>query len=256
MKKKNLLIIVSIILFLSVQNLHAQEKESDSQLWLVQEMVVKPSMEKQHRSLVKKYIELCKKHNLSINWYAWHNGNFHYYYYYPVKDYNERIAIDKESAPVYKEFGSENWKAWHETYESYKYYYLESSSNLSYIPENPRLKNEENNYAKWDFFYTIPGKGSEFKKLFSEFKTILESKKYNGSLYLGWSDIGVEGPLYIVYSHGKSSLDQLEQSKIAWELVGEEGWNIYEKIIGLTRKLETKEFWYLKDLSYFPKKEE
>ena len=256
MKKKNLLIIVSIILFLNVQNLHAQEKESDSQLWLAQEMVVKPSMEKQHRSLVKKYIELCKKHSLSINWNAKHNGNFHYYYFYPVNDYNEINAIDEESAAVRKEFGSENWIAWHETYYSYKSYYLESSTNLSYIPENPRLKSEDHNYVKWHLYYTIPGKGSEFKKLFKGFKTILESKKYIGSLNIGWGDIGVEGPLYIVYSSGKSSVDFLEQNSKMWKLIGEEGWEIYEKAIALTRKLETLELWDLKDLSYSPKKEE
>lgn len=41
-----------------------------------------------------------------------------------------------------------------------------------------------------------------------------------------------------------------------WDLVGKEGWNIYKKALALTRKLETKEFWYLKDLSYSPKKKE
>ena len=257
MKKNNLLLfIVSIILFLGIQNLHAQEKESKSQLWLVQEMIVKPSMEDQHRSLVKEYIKLCEKHSMSYTLYAWHNRYFHYYYFYPVNDYNEINAIEEESAVLHKEFGSENWKAWHETYDSYKYYYLKSSSNLSYIPENPRLKSEDNIYAKWDFFYAIPGKGSEFKKVFKEFKTILESKKYNGSLYLGWGDIGVEGPLYIVYSHGKSILDQIEQSNKTWRLIGEEGWNIYYKALALTRKLETKEFWYSKTLSYFSKKDE
>jgi len=257
MKKKNLLlIIVSIILFLGVQNLHAQEKESKSQLWLVQEMVVKPSMADQHRSLVKEYIELCKKHSLSYTWYANHNGNFHYYYFYPVNDYNEINAIHEESAPIHKEFGNDNWKAWNETYNSYKYYYLESSSNLSYIPKNPRLKNDENNYAKWHLYYTIPGKGSEFKKLFKEFITLLESKKYSNSLNFGWGDVGVEGSLYIVYSSGKSSVDQIEQSNKMWKLIGEEGWKIYEKAIALTRKLETLELWDLKDLSYSPKKEE
>lgn len=34
-------------------------------------------------------------------------------------------------------------------------------------------------------------------------KHIEISNKYNGSLYLGWGDIGIEAPLYLVYSHEK-----------------------------------------------------
>ena len=256
MKTRSLLCcVLTFVVVLNLPILRAQEEESKGQLWLTSVLTVKPAMVAQHKSLMKEIVELCQKHSITYGWYTYHNGKSQYYRFYPVQDYGEIDNMEKTFAPIAKEWGTEKMTAFQETIDSYKDFFIRLPSELSYIPENPRLKGEEQNYAIWDMYYVSPGKGKEHTALFKEYIALLKSKDYNAELHFCTGDIGMEGPVYFGMGYGKNKIDFLEQNKKMWELVGEEGWKIFRKGMALTKKRDKEEFWYLRDLSYIPENE-
>ena len=140
MKTRSLLCcVLTFVVFLNLPILQAQEEESKGQLWLTSILTIKPAMAAQHQSLMKEIVELCQKHSITYEWYTFHNGKSQYYYFYPVQDYGEIDNMEKAFAPIIKEWGTEKMTAFQETIASYKDFFCKATSELSYIPENPRL---------------------------------------------------------------------------------------------------------------------
>jgi hypothetical protein len=255
--KISVFLIVGFVVSLCALTTLAQEEEKEPELVFVREFTVKPSMRAQFVETTKIWATTCKEHNFSRSWYAWHDGDFHYYYFVPVKDYGDIDSFSADYDATMENLGEEELqeidKKFFASIDSFNDYFIWSMPKFSYVPENPRLKEEEQNYAIWDMLYSLPGKKKEIEELSQKLHDLLKSKNYNDEVYIFAGDIGTERPVYIGVLYGKDAADFWTQNEKMWELLGEEGENIFQKWMSLLRKRDFKQFWYSPDLSYTPK---
>jgi len=236
----------------------AQTEEPEDQLLFVNELAVKPSMAEKYEASVKEFVALCTKHKLSYSWKAYSLNDFHYTFVYPLEDYADITSWDKAMDELEEKVGKEQWKALTKRvvncYEYYNSSMIYLIPELSYTPENPRLKPGDGNFYFWDIYYLHPGKGGEFREILKEFISLLKSKNFTGSYNILQGDIGTDNPVYAFSIIGKDAADFYAHNAKMWEMLGEEGEKLYAKSLPLIRKNEVRQGWLRPSLSYKPEK--
>ena len=101
-------------------------------------------------------------------------------------------------------------------------------------------------------FYIDPGKEQEVRNLQKRFVTALKEKGYDDwvDTYIG--ELGLDGYCYMGVIFGKSPADLWAQNEVMWELLGEEGSQLFNEMRKNIKKRDFKQFWYMKELSYDP----
>jgi len=235
----------------------AQAEEQKGQLLSVGHYVVKPSMVGEFEAMVKEWIVQCAKYNYPYRWNASSSEDFLYLFFTPVDNFADIDNMDKADAELAKKIGEEQMqtlmKRFEGTYDYYRYYIARSLPELSYTPENPRLKPEESNFVFTDFYYVQPGKEKEFEGICKEWVTLQKSKNIADRYSLAVRVMGTELPVYIGNSSGKNAADYFSQAKKNWEQIKDEGEALWKKTMALCRKFEGRNSWRRPDLSYMPK---
>lgn len=247
-------LVLAVCLFAS--GIFAEAEETKSELVMVREFTVRPALRAQYAEAMKTIVAKCKEHNFPRSWYMWYDGDFHYYFMMPVKDYGDVDSyyedfyafVDKWGKEAYQEMADKAWAAVDSFYE----YFIWTMPEYSYIPEEPRLKEEEIVFAIWDMYYLIPGKEKEFMDTVKDMFPLLKSKNVGDGVYWNSGAIGTKRPLYIAVLFGKDAADFWTQNNKIWEAIGEEGVKIYRKAMQFVKKNEFRQFYYVKSLSYVP----
>lgn len=234
----------------------AEEGEQETLLIWLREIAVKPPLTEEYHAAMKDYVALCKEHNYPYAFSAWVEPNMNYTYVYIVDDYQAPMNIYKASSEMLKKWGEEKAqnfeKALRTSISSYKDYFVEILLEYSYIPENPRLKAEERNYAIWDIFYVPFDKEAEFFELGKKMVSLMKSKNITEDMYFHTGRLGTKRPFHFVLAFAKDPADFWATNEKMWEQLGKEGGEIYKKTIKLIEKRGFKQFWYEKSLSYEP----
>ena len=235
----------------------AQAGEQKPQLYFVTQFVVKPSMVSEFETGTKEWLARDVKLKYPYPWYTRSCEDFHYIFITPVKNFADLDKMEKTDIEFMKKMGEDQFKAlmklFEGTCECYHATMARSLPEISYIPENPRLKHEESNFICTDFFYIQPGKEKEFEKVCKEWVTLQKNKNIPDGYSLAVSVMGTELPLYIGNSKGKNAGDYFSQMEKNWKLLGDEGKALMKKTMALCRKIESKNSWFRPDLSYIPK---
>ena len=258
MKSKiSVFLIVSFVvcLCLSTNTIQAQEKKS--QAFVVWEYDVKPSMFMQYEESVKKQIELNTKANFPYPVATYSTNDHHYYFLIAVENF---ATVDS----IYEAF-NETWKAIREeqlqimrklregTYDHLRMgmYYLRFD--LSYIPENPRLTEDEMNFIWWNFYYIKPGMGTQANSIAKEWQALYKENNIpdGWNFYVG--DFGSEEPVRVVAGGAKSAADYFQQVEKNVKLFGEKYGEMAKKTMDICRRFEQKFGMIRPDLSYTPK---
>ena len=129
---------------------------------------------------------------------------------------------------------------------------ITSVPRLSYIPENPRLKPEEANFAHITRFYVKPDKEREFRDIMSELAALFKRKNISDGYNVYALAIGTGKPLLSIVFRAKDDADYYSQHKKIVEILSEEIKALYEKIVPLLRKIERVDGNFRPDLSYTP----
>lgn len=258
MKSKTLvsLVVVLLVIFNPLMSL-AQVTEQKAQLYVIYDLVVKPTKINDFKVILNEMIAKDTKHKLGYPYYSYRTGNFHHYFSLPVANYGDYDSYLKAWNAVSTRMGVEQHKALYkrlaDTYEHYSIFMMYSRPDLSYIPENPRLKSREGNFIFLDIFYIQTGKEEEFEKVLKEFVALEKSKNISEEINMFVGDIGTEMPVYIAALSAKNNSDFFTHNEKMWEILGKEGDVLFQKVMSLVRRREFKRIWFLPDLSYIPK---
>jgi hypothetical protein len=228
------------------------QEEGTGQLWFCWEATVKPAMEDQFIDLQDEIRTHFKEANFSYPISAWTDGAFHYYIFYPVKDYNEKNDVYAALWKAADLWGMDQANKMWETVETHNTFYIRYLPELSYMPGNPRLKDGETNYAIWDIWYVDPAKDAEFRQGAKKFAEMVKGVGFGDAINLHIGDIGYEGTAYLWTLYGKSPADFWTENEKLWDKLGEEGQKHSNEALKLLKKREFKQFWYVKELSYDP----
>jgi hypothetical protein len=123
--------------------------------------------------------------------------------------------------------------------------------NLSYMPENARLKPEETNFFNWSFTYILPGKEQALEEMAKKYKTLYQTKNIPDGFLLYEVIMGKEQPMYILVQSAKSPADYFSTDHS--EALGKEGAALQSKLWSVIRKVEYKQAWIARDLSHIVK---
>jgi hypothetical protein len=253
------LVLLFLLAIFYIINIMAQAEEQKAPLYIVEDTVVKPSKIAEYEVHVKMAVDLFKKYNYPYPVYNCTTDDFHYISIFPLKNYADMENTYKATGELAKKAGEE-WQAMIKsadgTLEYSKYFMVRYIPQLSYIPEEPRLKPEESNFMQWEFFYVLSGKEGAFVEFCKKLQALYKEKNIQDGWELYSGSIGIETPLFIVLLKGKNRIDYYSRQEKILEILGEEGLKLFmEDMIPLLRKFESKIVKARSDLTYIPKEE-
>jgi len=253
--KKTRILLVMLLMISCLLNITAQEELPKFQVYYLGDELVKSSMVSEYELALKDYIALFAENNYPYPIYVYSTNDYHYYYVTPTESrYSELDSIRKHVGKVYSnnpEKWEAVWKKFEGTYDYYKPEVIVLNRELSYTPENPRLKQEEENFNYWVFTYVKVGKTKEFVEIIKKWKELYKNNNISDGFNIYWGDLGSEQPLYIWHMTGKDAADFWTQANSSHEILGEEAKILWEQTAKLTRKIENKDGWFRPKLSYF-----
>ncbi len=258
--KSKILFFAIAVLFLTCYafTTFAGEEAKKPQLYVVWDILVKPSMVDEFEAVSKEELALYDKYEFPLSWYAYSTRDFHYYYIMKIENFAAIDEAHKAFGEIKEKMGDQykvlmdRYAGTFEYAQSGIYKYLPE---LSYMPENPRLKKEEMNFFRMSFLYIDTSKEKKVEEIAKKWASLSKSKNVPDPYYLYAGSMGTEMPLYVVIEGGKSAADfftHLEKRKV---LLGKEGEQLWKEALSTLRKGEEKIGWVRPDLSYIPKKE-
>jgi len=256
--KLTVLVHVGLILCFGTALVFAQDAKPKSQLFIIHEDIVKPSMVGQYEKASKNFIEKMKEHNItSMSYGAASSEDLRYLYVTPIANMAELDNNpEKEMA---EKMGEDAMKAmfaqFANCYDSHKNFLVRKLNDLSYQPETNGTEAGEMNFIHWNFYHVQPGKEDEARAIAKEWNTLYASKNVQTGYNLYVGGIGVDMPLFVTTQRAKNGVDYQNQEAKITELLGEEGKALTEKTMAITRKFESRNGWARPDLSYYPNSE-
>ena len=162
MKKIFLIALVLVLSNINHSTAIAQEEEKKSNLFLIHEDVVKPSMVSQYMETSKEFVKLMEDENADVPpFWASMTSDLYFYYLTPLENYS---ALDKDNekwGAAIEKMGQEKFDAvmdkYKGTYLHHRNFLMRRSNMYSYKPENPRLKDDEIKFLRWGFYYLEEG---------------------------------------------------------------------------------------------------
>lgn len=256
--KMKIFFLGSILLCLFSLTAITQAEEQKAKLYFLEEMVVKPCMISEHEAAIKEMVNYSAEHNYSYPWYAMSDDAFHYHYIIPLKSMADIDDVFKTWDELAGKVGDEKWqpmmKKYLQTFEYYKTCIVRHRPDLSYSPESPRLKSEEEKFVRWGFCRVKPDKQEEFEGVMKEWVALYKGKNIPDgfSTFMGY--VGTEVPFYFWVESGKSAADFYTQGDKNMEILGEEAMTLWKKTASLIKKFRSLHTLYREELSYIPKK--
>lgn len=222
---KSLSLLFLIFSFFAVQVL-AQD-EGKSELFIMHQDVVKIDKIAEYEGYVKELFDLWKKHGMEVTVkHASKTSDNKYNFLTPLKSYAD---LDKHntywenfSKKVDKDRIESLMKKMDATYSSHKNVIIRKSHDLSYWPEDDRMKGETTKYLHFAHFQFKLGHMDKANKLMKEYKDLMIKKK-NRDGYTVWvSDIGGDMGQVVVVRWAKDPIDFHTASKSRNDSVADE----------------------------------
>ena len=125
-----------------------------------------------------------------------------------------------------------------------------SRPDLSYTPENPRLKPGEAQFAHYYFFYIRPDAQAQMDAVLKKFVELFKKHKIGMGFSSGVAITGVNLPFYVVGSGAKSISDYWTESEKNVAICGEEWVALVEELGSILRSMDQLDVTPRPDLSY------
>jgi len=253
-----LLVIAIIITFWGIIAL-PQAEEQKAHFSIIEEVVIKPTMLIEYEMHVREVIALIAKYEFPFPVYVYMTNDLHYIFAYPVENLADIENFYKAFGEMQKKMGAEKWdsllKSAEGTIESYQYSVFRYMPELSYVPEEPRLKMEESNFIWLEYNYIKFGKEKEFEEMQKKLAELYKSKNITDGWQIYSGFIGAQMPLYVSIERAKDGADWFMQHGKINKLIEKEGIALKRKALTFYRKIDSKMATFRPDISYIPKKE-
>jgi len=234
----------------------ALESEDWPQLFLMGDFLVDVSKAGEYEKALKDLIAHLGPNGFPFRFDTYSTDDCHYYVIYGLKGFSD---VDRW-LDAWREFGAsigpEKLQAIHgrivgaEIERMYKFWRFRPD--ISFLPEEERLKPEEIGYYTWDFVWVIPGKEAEFEALNREWAALSRAKKARDPFMTYAGDLGTTMPVYVWFEYGKGPADYAAAEERFWKSMGDTGAELSKKTRALIRRMESKTGRYRPDLSFAP----
>lgn len=223
-------------------------------LMLIREDKVYPSMTDEYEmTLVDLKEFLTRKNVTEFNYFTHMQDDYFFTHVTPI-DHLKDLGKGIHSLMAYAVKDPELdliFSYLNEAIEFYRYYIVQYRPEFSYIPEGDNW-GTGSPYRKWSYYYFQPGTETEVEAVLSAWKKLYENKGIQSGFRVFSGFIGVEQPLYILTTWAEDPLDYHEKLQTTSGILGEEGAELWEKMLGYVSQVTAVEGWFLPKYSYAP----
>src|ERR1051325_7520048 len=246
---------LALALLLLPAALSAQPKPS---FITVHEEIVPPAMTMRYEALTKEFLATLAAKNVNdpnVAFTTFMTADFHYVYVSRLQGGVARYETMVNAwMSLPEKVGKEKWQDLMTrsagTTSSYNEIMAMRRDDLSYMPATPRLKPEEQTYARWQFYYLVPGKEMEAEQVARDYAALFKSKNIGDGFTIYMAMNGNDLPLLVAGITAKSAADFAMTDEKNTAALGNDLPALRARALAITRKFETREGWYRPDLSY------
>jgi hypothetical protein len=246
-----ILLVVLLCCGLSASTSVAQTEEAPPSLYAIWDIVVPPSKVGEHEDAAKKMAEIYRKQDLPYKWGTASSDEYHYQSWVPVKDLADVSAMFKAFNEAAEKMGPaavEIDKAMGATFESARLSLWRRNDELSYEPDDPRLKQEEVKFFRYHLLYSHGAKTEKLIGIFKKYKELYKSKNITAGYTVWVGELGVDGPVHCVVFEAKDAPDHFAQGADISKALGEEGDALWKELLSCVRKIEHENYWLRPEL--------
>ena len=169
------------------------QQEPEDQLYWIREEVAKVDMWEQYEETSKQWVEMMIGAELDFPYIrASQRDDGHYYYLIPLSSYADIDKFPEKFGSAIEKIGKEKWGEFIEKNESsmvtHKDFIVKWSGKYSYVPKEPRVKQQDAEFIHWVFFTYKLGKRKEVLDVLGEWKALYEKNNIPD----GWSTWTIE----------------------------------------------------------------
>jgi len=252
-------VILFLIIIIVPTQLLAQSDNQKSDLVLVEDITIKSSMRTEFEKITKELVTLYKEIDFPYQFTVFYSFELHYIFLFPFNNHSDIDNIWAEAGKLHKDnnYGEKFtnlMSKFMNCTDNIKLTMLQRRVDLSYYPDEHRLKKDEVRFLNWDIMYIHPEKQMEFEKVLKEWRDLVASKNIPQQVDSFMGGVGWETPVFIGSAYGKSASDFYAINENLWDQLGEHGKELLKKGRPLHRKREVLQGVIRPDLSYIVEK--
>lgn len=227
------------------------------QLFLIHEELARPSMLREYESATTDLLGALTEKKadpkvFGMNLYM--TPEFHYIYVVPMSNWATLDAFWPAFQAMGESLGKEKWaslmRRGNSAMESYNELVVMQRPDLSYQPENPRLKPEEQRFVHWAFYYLDAARADEAEQIAKDYASLFRSKNAGDGFVAYMAMSGPELPLLIIAVPAKSAADYYANDEKLMKSLATEIQPLAARAMAITRRYRTMDGYYRPDLSY------
>jgi hypothetical protein len=248
---KNLLTIVLISLF------SGQALAQAPQMFLVHEDRVKPSKVMEYEQLAKQLVEGAREHNMEVpGWITVSMDDMRYMYVSPLSSMSE---MDKDPwSPFREKMGPDSFdqmmSSMDQCYDSHGDYILLLHPDLSYMPDGMTQTPEGQDYRGFYYVKTTPSQLPALIESMKKIKDMFASKNSKSYYRVYSSGFGNMETYLMVAVAAQDEISYAQEGKENNELLGQEGYEVFGKMMNHITSMEEVRGRMRPDLAYSPGK--
>ena len=231
------------------------QQEQMGQLFAIHEDVVIPAKMHKYEKAAKGLSAALTKHNIKSMYYNVANTNdFIYLYVTPVSRLSDVEVMDTAFGELREKMGDEAFTKtmgrFSGCYDSHRNYLVRLRTDLSYNPEVGNNPEDGMNYRRWEFFHPLTGKEAEMRTVLEKWKELYNKHNIERGYRIYQGEMGTDMPLIVVVQSAKDANDITKYQQQVIETLGQEGEELWNETIAITRKVDIKTGRMRPDLSY------
>ncbi len=258
MKKQALLTLAAAIGAMSAGVFAGDQSQTEKpEMFCIYKEHVHPGKVEQYETAMKNMISEFRSYQIDpekVNFKAVSGPEIGYAYVMPIDGFADMDKMKANWMEAIEILGKDKFAdiiaPAEEATESIDVFHVVRRADLSYEPENPRLKPEEVEFIHYGFYYAVPGKEKDLEAIAKEFADLYRSKGISTGFSVYQCITGSDLPLYAVTKPARSAADFHANHEKVKEALGPKADEIGARIGATVRKIEYKEGNVRPDLSY------
>ncbi len=199
-----------VVLFIYTSGIVLAQQGTEDQLYWIREEVARVDMWQQYEETSKQWVEMMTGAGLDFPYIrASQRDDGHYYYLIPLSSYADIDKFPEKFGSAVEKIGKEKWGEFIEKNESsmvtHKDFIATWSAKYSYVPKEPRIKQQDAEFIHWVFFTFKLEKRQEVLNILAEWKELYEEKNIPD----GWStwiiEIGEKNNMFAITEYAKDA---------------------------------------------------
>lgn len=250
---RRVLLLLSLLLACSAFGADMPKPE----LYVIHEEVVRPSAIAAYESAARDFLATLAEKKVSspaLTFNTYMTNDLHYIYIVRIPNFAALDMSQSEWEKAKAMVGVDRWtdleRRGNEPMVSYSEIVTVRRPDLSYAPANPRLKQEEQRYARLDFYYLMPGKEKEAEAVAHDYIALFKAKNITEPYSIYTSVFGDDLPLWVVAVPAKSEADFVAADERVNSTLGADVRPLQQRALAVSRRIEHRSVNYRPDLSY------